>query len=391
MALLVEADQDTAARLSSAIGATTVLDSLASLRRELDASDDDLVVVGPDADLDTVCEIAAGQRIAHPARGFVVVRRRVTAAILADALRAGIREVVSADDMTSLNEACRTSLALSGQVRGAQHLPGGNASATGKIVTVASSKGGVGKTTVATNLAATLARLGHRVCVVDLDLAFGDVAIALQLFPTRSMADAAAVDHLDDTAMRALLTPHSGGLDALLAPMEPTAVETIPPETVTTVLAKLKEMYDYVVVDTPPAFTEHVLTAFDVTDTLLLVASLDVPALKNLRLMLQTLDMLDFPADRRLVVLNRADAQVGLSVEDAAKVLGSPIGVQIPSSRAVPASINRGVPIVIDEPAHPVSQAFGKFVKLRFPRTTAAVPTGSDRRRLAFLRRGSSA
>jgi pilus assembly protein CpaE len=150
-------------------------------------------------------------------------------------------------------------------------------------------------------------------------------------------------------------------------------------------------MYDYVVVDTPPAFTDHVLAAFDLSDDLVLLATLDIPALKNLKLTLETLDMLGYQRDRWHVLLNRADSKVGLSVSDVEKTLKCKIAAEVPSSRAVPACINRGVPIVLDQPGHSVSQAFRKFAEASLVRRTAAASTPAqrgDRRRLSLLRRG---
>jgi pilus assembly protein CpaE len=118
-----------------------------------------------------------------------------------------------------------------------------------------------------------------------------------------------------------------------------------------------KRYYDFVVVDTPPAFTEHVLAAFDNSDLLVLIATLDIPAVKNLRLTLDTLDLLGNPKDSRIVVLNRSDAKVGLKAEDVVSAIRQEIAVMVPSSAAVPASVNRGVPIVLDEPRHAVSLA----------------------------------
>ncbi len=126
-------------------------------------------------------------------------------------------------------------------------------------------------------------------------------------------------------------------------------------------LQTLKTMYDVVIVDTPPAFTDHVMAAFDASDHLALVTTLDMPALKNLKLTLETLDLLGYARERWHIVLNRADAKVGLSVEDVQKTLHATIAARVPSSRAVPASVNRGVALVQDAPGHPVSAALREF------------------------------
>ena len=118
-----------------------------------------------------------------------------------------------------------------------------------------------------------------------------------------------------------------------------------------------RRSYDYVILDTPPAFSEQVLVALDLCDVLVLLATLDIPAVKNLRLTLDTLDQLGHPREGRILILNRSDAKVGLNIEDVVVAIRQPIAAMIPSSVHVPASVNRGVAIVLDEPRHPVSQA----------------------------------
>ena len=118
-----------------------------------------------------------------------------------------------------------------------------------------------------------------------------------------------------------------------------------------------KSAYDFVIVDTPPVFSDHVLVAMDVTDVFLLIATMDVPAVKNLRLVLDTLDQLGYPRQSRVVVLNRFDAKVGLKTSDVEAATRAPVVLGIPSSVDVPASINSGVAIVVDKPIHPVSAA----------------------------------
>jgi pilus assembly protein CpaE len=156
------------------------------------------------------------------------------------------------------------------------------------------------------------------------------------------------------------------------------------------VLRVLRQLFQFVVVDTPPAFTDHVLAAFDESDYVALLATLDIPALKNLKLTLETLDLLNYPRDRWRIVLNRADSKVGLQLAEVEKTLRVPIAVQIPSSRSVPASINRGVPIVLDEPSHPVSVAIKQFAETFAAGTTAkALPASlrTDNRRFGLRRR----
>ena len=136
---------------------------------------------------------------------------------------------------------------------------------------------------------------------------------------------------------------------------------SIPAELVGRILDVLREQYDFVVVDTPPAFDDQVLAAFDRSDVIALLATLDIPAVKNLKLTLETMELLNYPPERYCVVMNRSDAKVGLALSEVEKTLGTKVVAQIPSSRDVPASTNRGVPLALEQPRHPVTLALAAF------------------------------
>jgi len=207
-------------------------------------------------------------------------------------------------------------------------------------------------------------RGANRVCVVDLDLGSGDVAISTLLDPARTIADAVSMaGHLDTTGASSLLTRYRPGLDVLLAPVAAGDAEKIPASLVGELLAVLRTMFDYVVVDTPPHLSEHVLTALDASAHHVLLTTPDVAAMKNLRVVLDVLDMLSYPAEIRSIVLNQADAKLRLKQEDVERVVRSPIAAQIPASRAVPVSVNKGTPIALAHPGHPVSKALTKFAR----------------------------
>lgn len=396
MTIVLEHDRDAAAQFAFAVPELrATVDGWPALTKELDDHPETLlVVIGPDTPLEPALAFTEQQRVARPALGVVLLRRRVDVTVLGAAIRAGVREVVAPDDTLALTQACTRSLEVSRRTAGWQ--PGQDANPQGRVVTVFAAKGGCGKTTVATNLAVTLAAGGRRsVCLVDLDLAFGDVGITLQLFPEHSIVDAVPMrGALDERGLRGLLTPHSPGLDTLLAPLEPKDAERIPTDVVSEVLAVLRRMYDYVVVDTPPDFKDWVLAALDVSDTHVLLATLDVPALKNLRLTLDMLDLLGYPRDRWQIVLNRSDAKVGLDVADVERTLKVPLAVRLPSSRSVSESINKGVPLAQAQPQHPISQALRRFVDERLAADVpvAAVqvsehPAPASRRGFPLLRR----
>lgn len=399
MTTIVDLDPATAAALCSAVGDAQLMPSLDHLRRHLDADPTETtVVLGPSINQGAAHRLAETMRVRRPDLGVILVRQRIDTAVLSEALRSGVREVVDTRNLSGLHVAVRHWHAIAAAMRergGAPPAP--ERGPHGRVVTVSSAKDGCGKTTLATNLAAALADRGRReVCLVDLDLAFGDVAIALHLFPARTIADAAPLgDTLDLTAVQALLTPHSPGLTTLAAPVTPDNAESIPATLVSRILELLRDHFDYVIVDTPPTFDDQVLAAFDLSDVITLVATSDIPALKNLKLTLETMDLLTYPRNRRRVVLNRADSRAGLAIGEVEKTLRTPISTQIPSSRDVPAAINRGVPIVLDDPRHPVTQTITMFAEhlLLDPSETGSgdapvpAPPRTDRRGVLRRRR----
>ena len=322
-----------------------------------------LVVIGPDIDLGSACELAEQERIARPELGVILLRHRLDVTALAQALRSGVREVVAADDQNAIADAIRRSNLLTAQLVGHGASTAGR---EGKVITVFSAKGGVGKTTVSTNLATYLASTGARTVIVDLDLMFGDVAISLQLQPPGSVRDLVAMSgHLDAQGVESVVTRHEpSGLDVIAAPADPADAERVPSHVVVELLRVARSNYDYVIVDTPPSFTEHVLAAFDLSDLTILVATLDIPAVKNLRIAINTLDTLGASKDSRTIVLNRADAKVGLRPDDVEAALKQPISANIPNTLAVPASVNRGVAIVLDEPRSPVAVALRELADI---------------------------
>jgi len=319
-------------------------------------------ILGPSLNDRDALALAGALQQGTPDVSVVLIRRQDSGELLRQALRFGVKDVLSsASDETAVRTAAARALeiarTLRGRLSGGAPTDAGEGRDPGKVVTVFSSKGGCGKTFLSTNLAVALSRGGAEVALVDLDLHFGDVAIMLHLFPSHTIYDAVQNPSLDAMSLKSFLTHHDAGIWALVAPTEPTVADSINPATVGNVLKLLRSAFDYVVIDTPPAFSEPVLAAFDESDWLVMLATLDVPSIKNLKLTLQTMELLHFPRSRIRVVVNRADSKVGLRMPDVEKLLRSPVDTTIPSSRSVPLSVNKGSPIMLEEPKGPVAEA----------------------------------
>jgi pilus assembly protein CpaE len=235
----------------------------------------------------------------------------------------------------------------------------------GRIITVFSPKGGTGKTVTATNLAASFAKHeGKRALLLDLDLQFGDAAIMLGLEPEKTIYDlVVAPGELDSEKLAGYVTTHTCGLDILPAPLRPEDAELVTESKLARLLEVARESYDVIVVDTSPFFHGPMLATLDRTDELLMLCGLDVPTLKNVRLSLQTLELLSFPASRIRFVLNRANSKVGMKKKEVEGALDVKIGFEVPSDRAVPLGVNRGAPPVIGDPSSDFARAIRVVAK----------------------------
>ncbi|GAA1961775.1 response regulator [Nocardioides panacihumi] len=356
MPVIVDHDQDVVATLLRSLPAGSQgVASMDRVRAWLAQHHDEyVVVVGPTVAVSEALALCDYLRTIRPTVSVVLIRDELTTEVLTAAMQAGARDVLQAGSLEAVSAAVTRAYQLFIALRG----PGG-ASHSGKVITVWSPKGGVGKTTMSVNLGLALTEGGaRRVCLVDLDLAFGDVAITMQLFPTHSIEHAIGSESsIDAELLNGLLTRHQDSMMILAAPSHPDVRDRVSPTLVSQVLRTLKESFDFVVVDTPPAFDEQTLTALDETDEIVIIATLDVPTLKNVKVGLETLDMLNIAQERRHLLLNRADDEVGISPDRVEGILGMRPETLVATSLEVAASTNAGSPIVVKNPYHPTSTA----------------------------------
>lgn len=237
-------------------------------------------------------------------------------------------------------------------------LSGPQATRLGQVMTVTSATGGCGKTFFATNIAAYLSMAGAgRVLLVDLDLQFGEVAHALRLRAGRSIAELVEEEDVAE-ALSSYVVSHDAGYDVLCAPDDPIAAERVGPREATLVLEAAQAQYDFVVVDTPPALNEVVLAAFDRSRLLVVMATMDVPSLRNLRVFLQTLDRLKLPSEDVSLVLNKAERDAGIEISQIERVYPQGFMAILPYATEVTRSINSGKPVITTSPRSPISSRF---------------------------------
>ncbi|MBI4730366.1 MAG: hypothetical protein HY775_12855 [Acidobacteria bacterium] len=323
----------------------------------------DALVVSPSVKQADAIGLAEFVAKTAPATAVVLVRDRLQADLMPAAMRAGIRDVVDlSQGSADLREAVERVVAWSTSL----HHPDGGPNPSiaiehrGAIVSFFSSKGGTGKSFLAANVAAAIAgRSAQDVAVVDLDLTMGDVFSYFDRMPKRSSQDIAALGDVNDR--QTILengTPLTERLWGYGSAPEP-GTEPIPGDTMGKILRSLRSTFQYVIVDSSAAYADHVLTALELSDSIYMVAGLDVIALRHLATALDTLLALGIPKDRFRVVLNRADSKVGLGADEVERIMKLRVDAMIPSSRLVPLSLNRGRPLVLDEPRSDVAKSVG--------------------------------
>jgi pilus assembly protein CpaE len=249
----------------------------------------------------------------------------------------------------------------------------------GKLVCVLGPKGGTGKTLTSCNLAVALALAGKSVFVIDLDLQFGDVALCLGLPPEKTMYDLAmSGGSLDADKLGDYVMTHDTGVDVLLAPARPDQASAITIELLRDILAVARARYDVVVADTPPGFTAEVIATIDASSDLVMVGTLDSLSLKNTKLGLETLGLMDYDPKKIQLVLNRADTRVGISQHDVIAVLGREPDVYIPSDREIPRAVNEGVPITLSRPQSYAAASFHDLASLFTDNGTSAEHSAAE-------------
>lgn len=354
--------------------------------------------------------IAATQLITSqlPGIAVIMISVQVDPESLRRSLQAGARDYVSKpfglDELTSALrnvyqslQVTRAQLGTTAVLGGAGGLGGGQGAGgrKAKVIAVFSPKGGVGRTTVAINLAvATKLATDKRVALVDGNLAFGDVGVSLNLAMTKTIAD--LVPHastLDADIVSDILATHSSGLKVLLAPPSPQDAEAVTADHLRAVLQSLLPMFDYIFVDTRPSFDETQLVVLDAADVVLLLLTMEMTSVKAAKQYLEVAELLGYALEKTTLVLNRLNAASQITPEDIEANLKGQLKGRLPDEPiAVLQSINEGIPLVVSAPEGRFAQAVNQLAGVV---TDGAVMTDDNQERKRgglgrFFRRGGA-
>jgi pilus assembly protein CpaE len=238
-----------------------------------------------------------------------------------------------------------------------------------KKVMFFSTKGGAGNTFLSINFSIALKALTKKeVTIYDLKYQFGDVALMLNIYPKNTVYDLLAINKFDEENLRILLTAHSSGIKVMPGPIDPSQGESISVEASLKVFEGLKRMCDYLVIDAPFGLKDYVLSIMEGIDYMFLVATKEVPSIKNLKICLQLLERLGYPKEKTYIVLNRADSKVDFEIDEIEKTIQRKIDIKIPSDRIVPISINKGTPVVMSAPKSSVGLNIFKMLDIVIPK-----------------------
>lgn len=379
---VVESHAPTRERIMGLLGdGVTPFGSVEELATRLTGAVPVVAVLGPSCSDESTLHASERVQQEYPLMATILVVDELSTQLLQTALRAGVRDVLALGGESgalaqavqrvavSLDQAPRTAVLPATPapvIDEVEELP----TVDGQVITVFSTKGGAGKSMLATSLAVELARRSDEpVCLVDADLQFGDVAVMLKLTPHHTIVDAVSVlDRMDPQLLESLLVTHEpSGLRVMPAPLEPAFADQVGAAEMVAIVEMLRTFCAYVIVDTPAYFNDVVLGLVETSDRVLLVAGMDIPNIKNVKIGLQTLRLLNTPMEKLLLVLNRANSKVKLDIGEVERTLQIKADALIPSDICVPQAVNKGEPVVTHSPKSGVSRSIQQLADMFIP------------------------
>jgi len=300
-----------------------------------------------------------------------------------EALNAGATDLISAPWSSADIERCLLRIRRLSELKVRVLQESGHDQPEAKVITVCSTKGGVGKTTITANLAAVFAKMKRRVLVVDLDLQFGDVSILLDVQPKYTVYDwVKEISGGREVEASNFLNVHPSGVAVLSAPLKPELADLVTSEHVDRLVRELKPKFDIILIDTPPALVETSLQALERSDDILLVSTAELPTLKNVKIGAETLQQLEL-SDKIKIVLNRDGGAEGLEHKTIEQILGTQVFARIVNDyKSVAPSLNEGVPFVVSHPSAAVSKNVLHLAQSLLPGKTEDEPSRSGWKRL---------
>jgi pilus assembly protein CpaE len=342
----------------------------------------EVLILGPEIPVEEALRLSTVFDVQCPEISVILVGDP-SPELVVQAMRAGIRDVLSpTEDLNQIRAVLERACHAFATRKRSFGVVSDQPQDKGLVIGVFSPKGGVGKTTVATNIAVGLGKLAPMgVVIVDLDLQFGDVASGLYLTPEHTVTDAVSSSaSRDPLVLKAFLTMHPAGIYALCAPKNPVDADEITAAQIGHLLDQLAATFQYVVVDTAPGLPELGLTAMERCTDVVWVSGMDIPSVRGLRSGLDVLKKLDILPETRHVVLNMADSKTGLSIQDIEATIGAPVDVSIPRSRSVAYSTNRGIPVLQTTRSDRAIKGMKKLVERFDPQWRAKAHRKSHRR-----------
>ena len=310
---------------------------------------------GNDAELSFVEHMYVGKEV----QAIVVVAKSLTIEAMQLAVAAGANSIIQySAEKTEIEKSVLDTISKIA-IRAKEGTEAGK-TLDQKAIAIFGMKGGVGKTTIAVNLAVSLAQAGKRVALADLDLQFGDISVFMDISKFDSIVDAVRDNAFGYKALKTYMSPHYTGVDVLCAPTTPEQADMINPDHVNKIITALKSNYDYTIIDLPPVFDDKTITALRISNEIFSIVNPDVSSLKNSSVSYGVLGSLQCAEKVKYVLTKSGSSKI--NAKEVAAALNHDISFEIPLNidDAV-AAVNKGVPLVVNTPKSKIAEGIRSY------------------------------